>query len=541
MGEVAAGGASEIDRRDLGSASAPEPAAALGARHFASAAAIVMAGTVLSRVLGLVRQEVIAVQFGTTGQMDAFWTAFRLPDTIYALVAGGVLGSSLIPVFASYLARGERDEAARVASSVMNMMLILLGAMALIVEIFAPAIVPLLVSSYSPQKQELVVLLTRVLLIQPIFLGVSGVMMGVLNSYQHFLLPTLAPIVYNLSIIGGALLLGPSMGVQGLAVGVVAGACLQIVAQIPGMVRYRFRYVPRVDARDPGVREVWRLMIPRVFASATLYVNVLVSAALASRLVDGAYTGFSNALQLMTLPLGIFATAISIVAFPTLSAQVARDELGLMSRTLGQALRIILFLTIPSSLGLILLREPIIRTLFQYGAFDARSTELTAQPLIFFALGLFGHATVEIVLRAFYALHETLRPVLINLVTLSLNLALSFVLIGWLAQGGLALAISISVVAEALALVLLLQAYLPSFDWASLAATVGKCALASAAMGAALYAFVHASNGWLNLEAVGPRALQLAGGLAIGGLVYLGSAAVLRVSELSLVRRLVPR
>ena len=500
-----------------------------------------MAGTILSRLLGLARTQVFAVEFGASGQMDAFWTAFRLPDTIYNIVAGGLLGSSLIPVFAGYLAKERRDEAARVASSVMNMMLILLGALALLLEILAPRIVPLLVAHYSPEKQRLVIDLSRVLLIQPIFLGVSGVMMACLNAYNHFLMPTLAPIIYNLSIIAAAVVLGPRMGVQGLALGVVVGAALQIAVQWPAMHFYRFRYSLELDARHPGVREVWRLMLPRVFASASLYINVLVSAALASGLVSGAYTGYSYALQLMTLPLGIFAIAISIVAFPTLSSQVAQAELGPMSRTLNQALRFILFLTIPSSVGLILLRDPIIRTLFQYGAFDARSTALTAQPLIFFALGLFGHATVEIVLRAFYALHETLRPVLINLVTLSANLALSFALIGPLQQGGLALAISISVGLEAVGLLLLLQSRLPFFDWASLGATVGKCILASGLMGMALYVFVQASNARLNLNAAGPRVLQLAGGIGLGGAIYLSTAAYLRLPELSLVRRLARR
>ncbi|MHB8618462.1 MAG: murein biosynthesis integral membrane protein MurJ, partial [Chloroflexota bacterium] len=460
-----------------------------GARHFAWAAAIVMVSTIISRLLGLARQQVFAVEFGTTSQMDAFWTAFRFPDTIYNLVAGGVLGSSLIPVFAGYLSRGEQERAGRVASSVMNTMLIMLGLMALLMEIFAPKFVPLLVADYSPAQQALVVGLTRILLIQPIFLGLSGVMMGVLNSYQHFFLPALAPIIYNLSIIASALVLGPRMGVQGLAVGVVAGALLQVVVQVPGILGHQFRYRPSIDLGDPGAREVWRLMVPRVFASASLYVNILVSAALASTLVPGAYTGFSNAYQLMLLPLGIFAIAISVVAFPTLSAQVARSELEAMSRTLMQALRLILFLTIPSSLGLILLREPILRALFQYGRFDARSTALTAQPLIFFSIGLFGHATVEIVLRAFYALHETLRPVLINLVTLGINLALSFVLVGPLAQGGLALAISISVCIEALSLLALLSTRLTGFKWRELFSAVGRFGLATAVMGVAVYAF----------------------------------------------------
>ena len=497
-----------------------------------------MAGTVASRLLGLVRQQVFAIEFGTSGQMDAFWTAMRVPDTIYNIVAGGLLGSSLIPVFAGYLARDQRDEAARVASSVMNMMLILAGLAAALMEVFAPQLTSLLVASYSPEKQRLVVDLTRIVLIQPLFLGVAGVMMGVLNTYQHFLLPALAPVVYNLSIIVAALVLGPTMGVAGLAVGVVAGALLQVVVQVPGMRGVRFRYRAEVDAKNPGVREVWRLMLPRVFASASLYLNFLVSAALAAGLVEGAYAGFNQAYQLILLPLGLFAISLSIVAFPTLSAQVARDDLTSMSRTLGQSLRLILFLTIPSSVGLILLREPIIRTLFQYGAFDARSTALTAQPLLFFAMGLFGHATVEIVLRAFYALHETLRPVLINVVTLAINLALSFLLVGRLQQGGLALAISISVVLEALALLVLLQSRLPSFDWAGLLSTVAKCLAACLAMGAGLYAFVHASGA---PAAAGARVLQLTVALILGGGIYVGAAALLRLPELSLVRRVFTR
>jgi len=498
-----------------------------------------MAGTIVSRLLGLVRQQVFAIEFGTSGNMDAFWTAFRLPDTIYNIVAGGLIGSSLIPVFASYLARERRDEAARVASSVLNMMLILAGALALVVEILAPQIVQVLVPDYPPDQKLLTVELTRILLIQPIFLGAAGVLMGCLNAYQHFLLPTLAPILYNLSIILAALILGPRMGVEGLAVGVVAGAMLQLAAQIPAMRGFRFRYSFEVDTHDPGVREVWRLMIPRVFAGASLYLNVLVAASLASGLnISGAYTGFSYAYQLMLLPLGIFAIAVSIVAFPTLSAQVARAELTQMSRTLGQALRLILVLTIPSSVGLILLREPIVRTLFQYGAFDARSTALTADPLLFFALGLFGHATVEIVLRAFYALHETLRPVLINLVTLGINLALSFLLVGPLHQGGLALAISVGVAIEAVALLVLLQTRLPSFDWVGLFETVGKCVVAAAIMAVALYVFVGLSG---VPDKLGARVLQLAIGLAIGGSVYLGSGFLMRMPELQYLRRVVQR
>ncbi|MGH2365273.1 MAG: murein biosynthesis integral membrane protein MurJ [Chloroflexota bacterium] len=513
----------------------------LAAHHFAWAAAIVMAGTVLSRLLGLVRQQVLAIEFGTTPSMDAFWTAFKIPDAIFTLVAGGVLSSSLIPVFTGYLSHNQREKAVHVASAIITTVLAVLGAAALLLELLAPELVPLLTATYSPDRQALVVDLTRVLLIQPIFLAVSGVMMGILQSYQHFLLPALAPVVYNLSIIAAALVLGPNLGVEGLAIGVVAGAVLQVALQYPAMRHHHFRYRPLIDWKDEGVREVLRLMFPRVFASASLATNFLVSAALASALQKGAYTGFNIAFSLMQLPLGIFAIAISVVAFPTLSAQVAQNDIGSMSRTLLRSLRFILFLVIPSTVGLVLLREPIVRTLFQYGAFTARSTALTTQPLIFFALGLFGHATVEIVLRGFYALHETLRPVLINVVTLALNLGLSFAFVGSLAQGGLALAMSIAVGLEALALLVLLSTRLPGFDWAALAGGALRCLVAALAMGLALYVFVHGSNARLDLQAIGPRVLQLVGGLGVAGLVYLGAAYVLRVPEVGDLRRLARR
>ncbi|MGH2469135.1 MAG: murein biosynthesis integral membrane protein MurJ, partial [Chloroflexota bacterium] len=318
----------------------------LAAHHFAWAAAIVMAGTVLSRLLGLVRQQVLAIEFGTTPSMDAFWTAFKIPDAIFTLVAGGVLSSSLIPVFTGYLSHNQREKAVHVASAIITTVLAVLGAAALLLELLAPELVPLLTATYSPDRQALVVDLTRVLLIQPIFLAVSGVMMGILQSYQHFLLPALAPVVYNLSIIAAALVLGPNLGVEGLAIGVVAGAVLQVALQYPAMRHHHFRYRPLIDWKDEGVREVLRLMFPRVFASASLATNFLVSAALASALQKGAYTGFNIAFSLMQLPLGIFAIAISVVAFPTLSAQVAQNDLGSMSRTLLRSLRFILFLVI---------------------------------------------------------------------------------------------------------------------------------------------------------------------------------------------------
>ncbi len=506
-------------------------------RQLAAAAGIVMAAFLLSRLLGLARQQVFNVEFGTTAQMDAFWAAFRIPDALFQLVAGGALGSAFIPVFAGYLAKRDETQAWLVASTIFNAMLLAIALAAAVGMVFAPLLVSWMVPGYGPEEQRLVTSLTRILLAQPVLLGASSLLAAILNSYQQFLLPALAPSIYNAAIIGAALLLGSRLGVHALAYGVVAGAALQVALQLPSLVWRRVPYRAGLLWRHEGVREILRLLLPRVFALAALQMNFIISTFLASRLVAGSLTGFTNAFQLMLLPQGIFAVAVSTAVFPTFAQQSARSEHEDLAATLSASLRFVLFLTIPASVALVMLRVPLVRTLFQYGAFDQTSLELTTWPLMFFAIGLFGHASVEVTLRAFYALHETLRPVILNCISLAVNAALSFALVGWLAQGGLALAMSVGVIVETWALLWMLRGRLPSFDYGRLGRAAGKHLTASLVMGMILWLALALSGG-AGLAGPGRRSLQLVLLMVLGAAAYVAVAGLLRCEEVSLTLRL---
>jgi len=443
----------------------------------------------LSRVLGLVREIVIGRQFGTGPELDAYLAAFRIPDFLFILVAGGALGSAFIPVFTTYLTEQKEDEAWRLASAIMNIVAVAVTALAIMAAILAPFLVQYFIApGFGPAQHALTVELVRVLMISTVLFALSGLLMAILNACQHFVLPAFAPVVYNLAIIVGALVLAPwpGMGVRGLVAGVVLGAILHVGMQAPALSRYGGLYWPTFGLNLPGVREVARLMGPRVLGLTATQINFVVNTALASTLPAGSVSALNYAWLLMLLPQGIFAQAIATVAFPTFSEQSARGATAELRHTLSRLLRLILFVTIPASVGLYLLRVPLIQVLFQRGNFTLRSTEMTAWALQFYALGLFAHSTVEIVTRAYYALHDTRTPVSIGIGTMLLNIALSLVLIGPLAHGGLALANSVATILEALSLVLILRLRLHGLEVRHLLSSLGRMGMSTAVMSVAI-------------------------------------------------------
>jgi putative peptidoglycan lipid II flippase len=496
------------------------------------AAALVMALFVVSRALGLVRQMVIGALFGTSGDLDAYLAAARVPEMIFMVVAGGALGSAFIPTFTEHLAKEDRAGAWRLASAVVNLALIALTVAAGLMAAFAPALVRTAIApGFDPSQQALTTQLLQLMLVSPVIFGVSGVVMGALNAHQHFLLPALAPSVYNLSIIGGALLLGPRLGVGGMAIGVVVGAALHLLVQVPGLLRHGARYAPTLGLDNPSVREVGRLMAPRVLGTAIAQLNFVVNNSLASGLGEGAVSAINYAWLLMLLPQGVFAQAVGTAAFPTFAAQAARGERAEMRRTLVATLRAVFSLALPATVGLLVLGRPLVALLFERGAFEAASTEAVVWALAFYALGLVGHAGLEIIARAFYALHDTLTPVWVGGLAMGLNVALSltlpgaFGLAGWPAHAGLALANSAATLLELVGLVLLIRRRMDGLEERRTLVGLAKSGLAALAMGAALL-------GW-QAALPGAGALVLGGGgVVLGAAVYLGAALVLRVEEL---------
>jgi putative peptidoglycan lipid II flippase len=499
-----------------------------------------MALFLVSRVLGLLREVVIAHQFGTSAQMDAYLAAFRLPDFLFYVVAGGALGSAFIPVFAGYLTRSDLPGAWRLASAVINWVLLLLTGLGGLAALLAPWIVSIFFADFSPVQQTLTAQLMRWMLIATVIFGVSGVLMGILNAHQHFFLPALAPVIYNASIILGAWLLGPAWGVAGLTLGVVLGAAGHFLIQIPGLVRVGMRYQPVLARHDASLHEVARLMGPRVLGLAAVQLNFVVNVVLAARLNPGSLTALNYGWIIMLLPQGIMAQSVATALFPTLAALAAREEWPEFRRIFGLTLRHMLFLTLPAAVGLIILGQPLVRLLLERGAFGPESTTATAWALAFFALGLVGHAVVEITTRAFYALKNTKTPVSIGVAAMVVNVILSWLLIylfaglGWPPHGGLALANSIAVTLEMGVLLLLLRPRLNGLSEGGMGQALAKMSLATGGMTLALWVLLL----WLPAT---PSWLGGVVGIFVGGIVYVGLTYALGVEELRSVWQSVKR
>jgi len=489
-------------------------------RQVARAASLVMALFVASRAMGLLREMVIARQFGTGADLDAYYAAFKLPDLFFALMAGGALGSAFIPVFADYLERDDESGAWQLASAVINWVMILLSAAGALAALGAPVLVANLIAPwFAPAQQALTAELMRWMLVSTVIFGVSGVVMGILNGRQHFLLPALAPIIYNAAIIAGAWFLGPVIGVRGAAAGVVIGAGGHLLLQVPGLWKEGMQFKLRLAPRDPGVREVGRLMAPRALGQGAVEINHLVNVTLASRLPSGSLAALNYGRLMMLLPEGVIAQSVAIAAFPTFSALVARGETDELRHVLATTLRSVLYLTLPAAVGLIWLREPLVSALLERGAFDARSTQATAWALLFYALGLVGHAMVEIVTRAFFALHDTRTPVAVGVAAMLANIALSlglmslFSAVGWMPHGGLALANSVATLGEMVILLHLVRQRLGGLGGRRLAGALWRMGLACLAMLAALIA----TSGML---ASSPAWLVCIASITLGGGIY---------------------
>jgi putative peptidoglycan lipid II flippase len=500
----------------------------------ARAAGLVSALFAVSRLLGLLREIVIGAQFGTGAELDAYLAAFRLPDLIFYLVAGGALGSAFIPTFTARLARetDPRQVAAwRLASAVANLVLLVTTILAVLAALLAgPLVAHIIAPGFAPAQQQATAHLMRIMLIAPVVFGLSGIVMGILNSYQHFLAPALAPVLYNLSIILAAWLLAPTLGALGLALGVVAGAAAHLLIQVPALLRRRPVYEPTLGLHNPDVREVLRLMGPRVLGLAAVQINFLVSANLASGLSEGSLSALNYAWLLMLLPQGIIAQGIATAVFPTFSAQVAQGQMDALRSTLNGGLRAILWLTLPAAAGLLLLRVPLISLLLERGQFTAESTRLTAYALAFFAFGLVAHSILEVITRAFYALHDTWTPVRIGIAAMVVNVALSLLLLGPLAHGGLALANTLATTMETAALLWLIRPRLGGLGGRRLLRTLGKSLAAAAVMSMVLV--------WLLQTKAGlPGWLLALAGIVLGGAVYGLGALVLGREELRLILR----
>jgi putative peptidoglycan lipid II flippase len=491
---------------------------------------IVMGGFVASKAIGVVRQSIIARAFGTSQQLDAYYAAFKLPDLLLTLIAGGAVATTFIPLFAEHLAAGNRDRAWRLASVVLNLLLAAMSVVALISALLAPWLVRALIApGFDAPSQALTAELLRIVLLSSLLFTASSLVMSVLQAHRRFLLPALADFFYDLGIIGGALLLVPRFGIRGLAWGVVVGAGLHLLIQLPGLIRCRARYIPALRTGDRSLWRLLRLMGPRILILGMFQLVLLITNHLASRLPEGSIAAINVGWIVMQMPEVIFGMAIAIAAFPTLSQLAAQGDRARLGETARHVLQAILLTILPSTVALLLLGRSYITLLFGGGAFGAQSIEAVYGATVAFTIGLLGHSLLELAARLFYAHQNTLTPFWAALGATALNLALCLALVGPLGQVGLALANSIAVSLQSGILLWLGWRSLIRAPWKPLLSLASRAALAATGMAAAIGVVLALLSRFL--PNAGTLVTALTGSLS-GGLAYLALLALLSPSDI---------
>lgn len=512
-------------------------------RQIARAAGTVMFAILFGQLAGLARGVLVARQFGASPELDAFFAANRVSETLFLLVAGGALGSAFIPTFTGLLARDQKDSAWRLASALANAVTLTLSLLAALIALFAPQVVRYALApglSADPELFALTISLLRIQLISAVLFGLGGLIVGILNAHQIFLIPALTPAMYQIGIIFGAVVLAPSIGIYGLAWGVVMGAVFYLMIQIPSLLKQKGTYSAALGLEDSNTRQVIFLMGPRLLGVAVVQLNFWVNTNLASNMEEGSVTSLTYAFSLMLMAQAAIAQSVAIAAMPTFSAQHALGKTDEMRLSLAATLRGILLMAVPASVGLIILREPLIAFLYQRGEFDSRDVQLVAWALIWYAAGLVGHSIMEVLTRAFYAQQDTKTPVIIGTIAMGLNVACSilfsryFASIGWFPLGGLALANSLATALEATALFLFMRGRLNGIEGGSIFDGAWRVALSALGMGIGLFWWIQASGGWT-------RWLVTLGGVALGGLIYLACVLILRVPEIRSIIHVVAR
>jgi putative peptidoglycan lipid II flippase len=493
---------------------------------------VVMIGLVLSSAAGLLRNILVARAFGTGMEYDAFAAANRLPEFLFNLMAGGALASAFIPTYTAFLVEEKQKKADRLAAAVGSWVFLLLAAGSALCALLAPQLVRYAIApGYTdPGQIQTAVALLRILLLCPAVFGVSGLVMGILNAHHRFFFSALAPMFYSLGWIAGVLLLAPSMGIFGLAWGVVLGAVMHLAVQLPALVSLRPAYRFLLETADPGVRNVVRLMAPRVIGQSAVQLNFLVNTVLASGQPEGSQSAITLAFALMLMPEIAVAQAAGTAAFPTLSAHFSRGRMDQMRATVVSVLRGVFFVALPATVGLLLLARPIVRMIFERGAFDTQSTDMVVWALGFYALGLAAHSLLEVLARTFFAMQDTATPVAVSVGGMLLNVALSLALVklfyrlGWMPHGGLALANSLATIVEMTAMILILRRRIQGLFDRAVWLSLGRTVLASAGLACAL---------WLWRAALPSASIWLLGlgGILLGVGVYAAASLLLGSPE----------
>jgi putative peptidoglycan lipid II flippase len=505
------------------------------------AAGIIGIAVMCSRLLGLAREQIFAALFGGGGAMDAFTAAFRIPNLLRDLFAEGALSTAFVTTFSKTIARGGDDAAWDLANKVATLTAVVLGVLCVAGMVFSVQLVAALAPGFDPEKAALTAQLTRIMFPFILLVSLAALVMGMLNSKSVFGVPAMASSFFNLgSIVGGVTLgfwIDPHFGPRalvGLALATVVGGALQLAVQLPSLARLGYRFHPDFQWRDAGVKSILLLMGPSVIAASTTQFNVLVNSMFASTLGDGPIFWLAIAFRLMQLPLGLFGVALGTVTLPLLSRLVVAGQMTGFRAELARAMRLALLLTIPSTVGLIMLAEPIISVLYQHGKFNAYQAAQAAGALRFYAIGLAGYAALKVLVNAFYALDKRKTPMLVSFVAVALNLLLNWIFTFRLGWGHRGLAFSTGCIAtfNFLLLYTLMGRHLGGLESRRMLVMLAKVAAAAAA----LVAVCAASTHWLLADWATQTFLSKLGALLVtvivGALVFVGCGIAMHIEEL---------
>lgn len=495
-----------------------------------------MIGILLSKVLGFVRQLIISNIFGLEGLTDAFYAAFTIPDLLFNMLIGGTISAAFIPVFTSLLVKDKEEEGWSVASNFINIIIVSIMFFTLLGMIFTPLLVSMVAYKFEGERLDITIKLTRIMLSGVLFTCLSGLGIGILQSYNRFIVAVLGPVIYNVGIIISLLSYKyyfSSYGIEVVAYGVVISSLIHFIIHFAALFNKIKFYKFKINVYDPEIKRIFKLAIPSIIGLSIIQLNFIITQNFASALPVGSITAFKYSNTIMLLPVGIIGMGIAQAIFPTLATQVTLNKLDDFRQTFSLGLRTVFFINIPASVGLLILREPIVRLLYSSGRFTEENVRITAYALLFFTLSIAFQAGIQILTRGYYSINDTITPVKVGGVTVLLNVILNYMFINYLyleyPVGSLIFASSISIIFNMVALAYIFNKKMGGINTKKIIISVTKTSIASLIMGMIIYfgyAYIQ-----FNISSKIGQLIQVSTLMTFGILVFVASVFVLKMEE----------
>lgn len=512
------------------------------------AAGFLMIVQIVSRILGLARDTVMQNMYQVGAETDAFYAAFSIPDFIYNIVIGGAITAAFIPVFSSYLTKNDEPAAWRTSSIFTSWVVVLMVVLLTLGFIFTEQLLGL-ITQFDGAKIELTKTLTRITLVQAMFMALSAIATGILQSKQHFTWPAMGLLFYNVAILLFGVILAkpiealyPGYGIAAFSVGVVIGGMLTLFVQIPMLKKHGYQFKFSLDIHDSGFRRMVKLLIPAMIGLSVAQINLMVSQYLASGLADGVLTATKNAIKIMQLPIGVFAMSIAVAIFPTMTGQAAVGDYKEMKKSITTGMSTIFYVLLPATVGLMILAEPITRLLFEYSDnFTQEAVRITAESLVFYSIGIFAYGAQYIALRGFYAIQNTRIPLLISVFCIAVNVIVSYALVGPLEHIGLGLAYSLVGIFQFVITILFLRRKIGALGLRTMTKSLVKMAIACVVMGLAVWGTSTLVTLIFGDTRVIAPLMQVGFSIVVGVGLYFGFTAWLRMEEFQMIKNVLRR